>query len=80
MVYKHSLRMLYFNKKTVDIAIAHELLEVFFMQLFSFMPALKHQQNFTAEQISTSPNRSNNTIACRLMGAWVEHRKATKKQ
>jgi hypothetical protein len=41
--------MLYFNKKTMDIAIAHVLLEVFFMQLFSFMPALKHQQNLTAK-------------------------------
>jgi hypothetical protein len=80
MVYKCSLHMLYFNKKTTDIAIAHVLLEVFFMQLFSFMPALKHQQNLTAEQISTSPNRENNTTACRLVGAGAEHRKAPKKQ
>jgi hypothetical protein len=79
MVYKRSLHMLYFNKKTTDIAIAYVLLEVFFMQLFSFMPVLKHQQNLTAEKISTSPNRENNTTACRLMGAGVEHRKAAKK-
>jgi hypothetical protein len=79
MVYNCSLHMLYFNKKTTDIAISHALVELFFMELFSFMLALKHQQNITAEQISTLPDRENNTIACRLVGAGDEHRKAPKK-
>jgi hypothetical protein len=79
MVYKCSLHMFYFNKKTTDIAISHVLLELFFMQLFSIMSTLKHQQNLTAEQISTSPDRENNTTACPLVGAGAEHRKAPKK-
>jgi hypothetical protein len=60
--------MLYFNKKTTNIAIVHALLEVFFMQLCSFMPTLKHQKNLTVEQISTLPNRENNTTSCQLVG------------
>jgi hypothetical protein len=79
MVYKCTLHMLYSNKKTTDIAISHVILQQFCMQLFSFMPALKHQQNLTAEQISTSVDRENNTIACRLLGAGVEHRKVPQK-
>jgi hypothetical protein len=79
MVYKCSLHMFYFNKKTTDIAIAHVLLELFFMQLFSIMSTLKYQQNLTAEQISTSPDMKNNTTACPLVGAGVEHRKAPQK-
>jgi hypothetical protein len=72
--------MLYFNKTTADVAIAHVLLQLFVMQLFPFMTALKHQQNLTAEQISTSPNRENNTTACQLVGVGDEHRNAAKKQ
>jgi hypothetical protein len=49
MVYKCSLHMFYFNQKTMDIAISHVLLEPFFMQLFSIMSTLKHQQNLIAE-------------------------------
>jgi hypothetical protein len=71
--------MLYSNKKTTHIAISHVILQQFCMQLFSFMPPLKHQQNLTAEQISTSVDRENNTIACRLLGAGAEHRKAPQK-
>ena len=71
--------MFYFNKKTTDIAIAHVLIKVFFKKLFSLMPALKHQQNLTTEHISTSSDRANNTTACPLVGARVEHRKTLKK-
>jgi hypothetical protein len=71
--------MFYFNKKTMDIAIAHVLLELFFMQLFSIMSTLKYQQNFTAEQISTSPDMENNTTTCPLVGARAKHHKAPKK-
>ena len=41
MVYKCNLHMFYFNKKTTDIVIAHVLLELFFMKLFSIMSTLK---------------------------------------
>jgi hypothetical protein len=70
--------MFYFNKKTMDIAIAHVVVQLFFMPLFSIMSTLKYQQNFTAEQISTSPDTTNNTTACPLVGAGSEHRKAPK--
>jgi hypothetical protein len=79
MVYKCNLHMFYFNKKIVDIATSHVLLELFSMQLFFFMSTMKHQQNITAEPISTSPDRENNTTACRLVGVGDEHRKAPKK-
>ena len=72
--------MLYSNKKTMDIAISHVILEQFCMQLFSFMATLKHQQNLIEKQILTSVDRENNTTACRLVGAGGEHRKAPQKQ
>ena len=68
--------MFYFNKKTTDIAIAHVVVQLFFMPLFSIMSTLKYQQNFTAKQISTSSDTENNTIGGPLAGVGSEHRKA----
>jgi hypothetical protein len=67
--------MFYFNKKIMDIAIAHVVVQLFFMPLFSIMSTLKYQQNFTTEQILTSLEMENNTNACLLVGAGSEHRK-----
>jgi hypothetical protein len=70
--------MFYFKKKTMDIAIAHVVVQLFFMPLFSIMSTLKYQQKFTTEQISTSPETTNNTTVCPLVGATSEHHKAPK--
>jgi hypothetical protein len=43
------------------------------------MSTLKHHQNLMEKQISTSPDRENNTATCPLMGAGDEHHKAPKK-
>jgi hypothetical protein len=50
MVNKCVLHMFYFNKKTMDIAIAHVVVQLFLMPLFCIMSTLKYQQNFTAEK------------------------------
>jgi hypothetical protein len=41
------------TKKTTDIAIAHVVVQLFLMPLFSIMSTLKYQQNFTVEQART---------------------------
>jgi hypothetical protein len=74
MVYKCIMHMFYFNKKTMDIAIAHVVVQLFSMPLFSIMSTLKYH----TEQILTSPEMTNNTTACPLMGAGSEHRNAPK--
>ena len=70
--------MFYFNKKTTDISIAHVVVQLFLMPLFSIMSTLKYQQNFIVEHISTSPDTKNNTTTGPLAGAGSEHHKAPK--
>ena len=41
------------TKKTTDIPIAHVVVQLFLMPLFSIMSTLKYQQNFTAEHVGT---------------------------
>jgi hypothetical protein len=68
--------MFYFNKKTTDIAIAHVVVQLFFMPLFSIMSTLKYQFFFILEHILTSLDTTNNTTTCPLMGVGSEHCKA----
>jgi hypothetical protein len=58
--------MFYLNKKTVDIVIAHVVVQLFLMQLFCIMSTLKYQWNRRARnrrQISTSLDTTNNRTA-----------------